>query len=615
MSDSDSHLDEPWDGLKSLAASSEFVWADIDTLLRFRDHADSFHPMYLFWDLYQPTLKDNEGARSPAPRLVDQDENSKARLASIEEAMLEAGRERDMSRVMELSSTYREVERQLDWAQREANPDKRAVLEVLELLYHRHRVSYEPDGDDSEIRAFLEAHDEGPPDSMAFPVAFKNALVFIHVAAARAFKLRQTDGFSEEVRACLADVKRTLDLLDRAGFDHKVERWQGGELRLEGVAIYHSTLAVSAISFVFLSRISRIDGCYADALHYLARAGELYEYALPTPMGLWDAWPLGRDRFAPNAVPPWGGDLEYFLTGLRISVTQFTELIEELRTDRRSINDWRSVAADCLILANQGMCWRFDEIEEADPDEYFEKYYIELYDLEEFEQSEDIHEVLAANIDRVRIHDGKGNTVNWGEFWHSAAAWATAQLSPSEYRKMRDEDEKQAAERRLQRYFFGSSWSRLPERTQERLVDADIIWNSTQRVSRETILNDLQRATEEMCYWYLPKFFEKTEPNYLDVLDALDIRKYIEICERNSFRDGFDECEKQFLTENLPASMRQLADSRNPAEHGAGQSMSESKASADSAYRLFLGLGRIGILPELTRIALKYDGIPIDTPS
>ena len=235
--------------------------------------------------------------------------------------------------------------------------------------------------------------------------------------------------------------------------------------------------------------------------------------------------------------------------------------------------------------------------------------------MKNLEQSENIHEVLAANIDRVHIRDDRGNTVNWGEFWHSASAWATVQLSPSEYRKMRDEDEKQAAERRLQRYFFGSSWSRLPERTQERLVNADIIWNSTQRVSRETILNDLQRATEEMCYWYLPKFFEKTEPNYLDVLDALDIRKYIEICERNSFRDGFDECEKQFLTEDLPSSMRCLADARNPAEYETGQPMSRSRDLADSAYRLFMGLGHNGILPQFIRIALKYDGIPTDTPS
>ena len=606
MSDSDSHRDEPWDRLKSLAASSEFVWADVDTLLRFRHDADSSHPMYLFWDIYQPTLKGSEGARSPAPGLADQD--GSLTVASIEEAMLEAGRERDMSRAIELG-------KQLAWTQREGNPDKRAVLEVLELLYHRHRVTYEPDADDSEVRAFLEAHDDGPPDSMALPVAFKNALVLIHVAAARAFKLLLTDGLSEEVRACLVDVERTLDRLCRAGFDHKTPMWQAGPTRLEGVAIYHSTLAVSAISFVSLSRMSQAEGRYADALHYLARAGELYEYALPTPMGLWYAWPLGLDRFSPNAVPYWVGDLEYFLTGLRIRLAEFTELFESIKAQRSSIGDWREVAADCLSLANQSQCWRLADLDEIGRDEYFEEYGIELESLDELEQTGEIHDILAEHIGRARIRDDMGDMVNWGEFWHSASTWAIAQLSPSEYRKMRDADEKEAAERRLQRYFFGSNWSKLPERTQERLVNADINWNSTQRVSREAILNDLQRATEEICYWYLPKFIEKAEPNYIDVLDAGDIRKYIEICDRKEFRTDLDECEKQFLTENLPASMRQLADSRNLAEHRTGQSMSESKVSADSAYRLFLGLGCNGILPELTRIALKYDGLSTDTPS
>ena len=189
MSASKSYRDDPWCRLQSFAASSEYDWSDVATLLRFRDDADSFHPMYLFWDLYRPTLRDNEGVRSPAPRLTDQDESLTARLASIKEAMLEAGQERDLSRVIELSSEHLEVEKQLDWAKREANPDKRVVLEVLDLLYQRHRIGYEPDGDDSDIRTFLEAHDGGPPDDMVFPAVFKNALVFTHVTAARAIML------------------------------------------------------------------------------------------------------------------------------------------------------------------------------------------------------------------------------------------------------------------------------------------------------------------------------------------------------------------------------------------------------------------------------------------
>ena len=315
-----SQRDEPWDRLMSVGVAEVGRRTDVATLLRFRNNADSSHPMYLFWDLYQPTLRDSEGNRSPVPRLSDQDE--------------------------------------------------RTVLEAIELLYQRHRVVYEPDGDDSDIRRFLEAHDDGvgPPGDIESPPVFKSALVFIHIAAARAFKLKQTDGFSEEVRNCLNEVERTLDRLYRAGFNHKYASHRWGERRLEGVAIYHSTLAVSALSFMYLSRIHRLDGNHAKALHYLTQAGELYEYALPTPMGIWEAWPLGADR--PKIEPVGseyfrvGGDFIHFLTGLPISVLHFTESLELLKADVQSVDDWRAVADDCYTLANASWSWRFEEFVE-----------------------------------------------------------------------------------------------------------------------------------------------------------------------------------------------------------------------------------------------------------
>ena len=101
--------------------------------------------------------------------------------------------------------------------------------------------------------------------------------------------------------------------------------------------------------------------------------------------------------------------------------------------------------------------------------------------------------------------------LSWSEFWHSARAWASAQLSPSEYKKMREDDEKNAAETRLKNYFFGSTWSYLPERAQERLINADLIWNSPQRVSRESVLNDLLRAAEEMCERFIVQPFMDDE--------------------------------------------------------------------------------------------------------
>lgn len=571
-------LDEPWDRLATLAAAGEGARADVATLLKFRDDADSFHPMYLFWDLYQPTLKNSEGTRSPAPELSKQDEG--------------------------------------------------VVLEVLEILYRRHRLQYKPDADDSAVKKFLEAHDDGgPPDSMEFPDVLKNALVFIHVAAARALKLYQTDGFSDEVRTCLADVERTLDRLHRAGFEHKYAPGQAAPTRLEGIGIYHSTLAVSAISFVYLSRMCRGEGRYTDALHYLARAGELYEHALPTPMGIWQAWPLGIERFKPNAVPSdYGSDFDYFATGLRIPLRYFIELFESIKARRPSIDDWRAVADDCLSLADQSMCWRFDELDEIDRDEYLDRYGIEFEELEELEQAGDIHELLATHNARMRIPGDRGSRMNWGEFWHSAQVWATAQLSPSEYKKMREDDEKDAAEHRLRNYFFGRMWSVLSERSQGAIVNADMHVNSKERGRRsEAVLNELRIAVEEIYDKYIWQSLIAVGPDeWFPELEEFEARRdkisrrphaftpglgdFLWACKRPFFRKFLEQRqiggpEIQFLTQKLPARCQWLRCGRNYAEHSVGRP--PSRVAVDDGFKSFLGIGQKGVLPELARIGRK----------
>ena len=58
----------------------------------------------------------------------------------------------------------------------------------------------------------------------------------------------------------------------------------------------------------------------------------------------------------------------------------------------------------------------------------------------------DYWEISQALMDRTLIPDGQSNTVTWHRFWLMAQGWASAQLSRSEYRKMREADEKDAAE-------------------------------------------------------------------------------------------------------------------------------------------------------------------------
>ena len=79
----------------------------------------------------------------------------------------------------------------------------------------------------------------------------------------------------------------------------------------------------------------------------------------------------------------------------------------------------------------------------------------------EEEQGYTLQEFIESRV-FIEGYAGDGSRLGWGFFWYGAYAWASAQLSRSEYRKMREEDERVAGEQRLKTYFFGSNWSIYP---------------------------------------------------------------------------------------------------------------------------------------------------------
>ena len=537
--------------------------SELQVLERFEEDPDSINPMYLFWSFYQ-----------------------RGHAGSSE------------------SAAYNPVLAQL---QKESD---REVLDRLHSLYRRYRPHSAPDRDDSAIRRFLLNYDyQEDRDGMGFPDGLKNNLIFIHVAAVRALILARTDGFSEEVKDCLREVERTFMRLRVTGFDPE-DRINPNSLRLgdepnlEGLGIFLSTLAVTAISYVSLSRVSRIEGRHVDALHYLAESGRLYEYARPTPLGIDDMWPLGSDWRHTEYV----GEtlMDECVTGIRISLKEITDTFEIIRRGASLIDDWSRIVVDCRTLAGHAYCWKFSEFEDD----------VELYR----DEDEGVDEILALHFHHARVTEEDGSEVRWGEYWHGAKEWASAQLSQSEYRKMRRLDERDDSERRLEKYFFGDSWSKLPVRAQERVIVADIIWTSYQRVDVEALLNQLQRATGEMCFAFIwdPLLGEKIASERLlvniesrmaeDRRQQPDMGDFLAICDHSLFaeflkRRTLEEGEVQFMSEELPVAMRQLRYARNIAEHEMGRSVPGEQI--EELYKKFLGIGRLGILPELVRVGTK----------
>ena len=583
MTTSDKIADELWDRLELLALTEEETGQrqDVTTLLRFRE--DGCNPLYLFWDLYQPEAVDPE------------------------------------AKAHSHSSNFEELQE--------------TISNLLDRLYEQHRLPYQPDqghginsyldhlecAEDILFHRDYQQDGYSPEDftseefcrTLTLPPDLRDLLVFLHVAAARAFLLKRRHGYSDDVRDCLREVERTIGCLKLAGLDM-------GPMYQHSIGIFQSAYAVSAMSFVELGSISYREGRYTEALHYFAQADAYYEpSAYPTDDD--EDWPFEwvfltylpdeesarlhlRERVSDHRFGA------FRATGLYISLKEIVGAFHSIQVNRDPETDWKQVAQDCMRLSDTFLL-RFIECE----DEY-QEYMEEGYSLEEF-------------IDRrvlVEDHTAVGSQVRWGVFWYGAYVWASSQLSRSAFQEMQAEYERNAGERRLKTYFFGSDWSYIPERAQGRLINADLLLNSPQTVALDSLLNELRVATEEMCFEVIWKPLANARRGSSDLLEFLKVKRslvernrdpsitqYISICRSDWYRNflvsqSIENDDIRFLTATLPRDMSQLKGERDLAEHRPGRPV--SRTSVESFYKGFLGIGRSGTLPELVAIVRRLKG-------
>ena len=454
---------------------------------------------------------------------------------------------------------------------------ERGLLDCLDWMYEKCRVPREPDSDDSE--------------------KLMDLAIELHIAAARAFRIKQADDgqLSEEFVSSLNAIERTMKRIKIAITAIEAQSYSGNP------TIATSAEAIWAIVQVELSHVSRSYGNYADAIHYLDQASNSYISALDDciddPLSddgsNWrredNAWikSLKRANVAVgDESNAWKEIINRQLTPLHMPLAEAASLFNSLIQSPSDDLNWKQIAKDCAGLAY-------------------------LPQLE--------WEVFSGVENQETIEDDEGFDVSWSEFWRHAQAWASAQLSPSESRKMRDQDEKDAAERRLMNYFFGSSWSSLPERAQEALITADSNWHTPQRIRQGSILNELLRASEEMCHsfiWQMLENDDEASKHLITIEHTIvdqgrsepNIRDHIRACKQTSFREFLrrskvGKSDVRFMTEDLPKSMTRLADARNDAEHRSSASV--YKDTVASFFKSFLGIGQPGILPELARIGHK----------
>ena len=466
---------------------------------------------------------------------------------------------------------------------------ERDILDSLDRVYVKFRVPYEPDTDSFDNLQHLVIH--------------------LHVAAARAFAIKRADRgqLSEEVVSCLHEVERTarriqsvvnmqtphgspifevpVDTL-RALLQVELGRGDGkqGDIHQFFTSAI-STDSIWALVQVELSRVSRRNGDYSKAIDYLDQASISYIHALDRHEGY-----SGTRTVADNSGESESGrrTLDERLKPLHVSLKEAADMFYSLKQSLSPDLDWKQITRNCNGLA------------------FLPEVGLKVFSgVEEYEV----------------IEDEEGAFLSWSEFWNYARGWASSQLSPSEYRKMREEDEKDQSERRLRRYFFHDTWAELSCRARNRLINADLHMHSSRDGGRESLLNELRVAIEETCYqviWEPLADNKRPSSEFLREKAKYEkfhhpprypgIAEYTRICQQKWYRefltqqklDGYDI---NFLTEDLPYKLSQLKSERNRAEHEIGRS--PAAESPQSFYRGFLGIDQKGVLPQLVRIGRK----------
>ena len=235
---------------------------------------------------------------------------------------------------------------------------------------------------------------------------------------------------------------------------------------------------------------------------------------------------------------------------------------------------------------------------------------------------------LARTIDEdlreLSVFDGNRQEISWYGYWCVAEGWASAQMGQNELRDFWRQQERDASEERLRRYFFGGAWGNIPEKAQGRLVNADNLWFTYARgAAIDAVLNELQVAAETMCYAFiweplrqakggqeLPEF-KKRETELNDKNLSPTLYDYAWVCKRPFFkafvqRLGLNEEQQQFLTSDLEVDLDFLRRGREIVQHDPNRRLRPD--DIERLVKLFLGIGEPGVLRRLAEIGPKLTG-------
>ena len=246
---------------------------------------------------------------------------------------------------------------------------------------------------------------------------------------------RNTDyPYGEHFRELVENAKR--DLLRF----RQVSRVKAGLPEAERLKMEEQELDLfEGTVYLELFRLRMADGNYEEALRLLARCMALLGAAAPADRGWFKPAPPIRDLQADEA----------------------TACFERLSTEPTRVKNWKDVALSCRMV------------------------YV-TWDSCGLDSSEWVHE------------DEEG--LNWtaGEYWASAVAIGESELTPSQLRDLRREEEREHAEKHMRVFFGEDCWERLPDVAKETLKDAEDAWLSATLSRKSGVVIHLWKAAGQI---------------------------------------------------------------------------------------------------------------------
>lgn len=302
-----------------------------------------------------------------------------------------------------------------------------------------------------------------PDESLDWTRAFIN----IHIDGALALHLKRTeDGYSEDLQGLIEEITRLASLLYTNNY-----LWEPGVYFQSAPSYFEETVPlkkslsiVCSFAWSFRFFIKKAAGQDEEAFDCVNKAFECADPLINTRRF------ASRSKSKIEEVNASAGLVTFWLR-----CQEVVQVFDGIYKSNEPKVDWTQLAEQCEEIRfsyEQGGKW-------AEENRFL------------------IDKSVRSETGKIPTESGSDWSPSYpvSEFWTYARGLCITRLSPDAYRKLRDQDERHTAEKRLKRYFFSDHWEDLSTASRDALIAADrAFWSDEGR--KGDVLENIRLAIE-----------------------------------------------------------------------------------------------------------------------